>query len=205
MFDSIYFEAKLPIPSPVDKLKINWKKEEFQTKDLDNLMHRYRVNRNGQLFLLDQKLKWVSDNSRFGGYMETISEKWRKSSYTGTVVFYTTICSNPEQKENDLLEFATEEKIAAADGFDYHLDFQGKFINGKLSEVKLLSVESYPIKEYLVVHNEWLTGLKEKESKISFKIKNFLKKKIPNRGYFKIINYLNRFLGFQQDLLRKLY
>jgi hypothetical protein len=205
MFDYLTVEVKLPVPSPVDKLKINWKKEEFQTKDLDNLMHRYRINRAGQLVFLQQETEWVDDDSRFGGHMNVISERWIKSNHTGTVRLYTTICSHPEQKENDFFEFATKEQIDGADGFDYSLDFEAKFVDGKLKDIKLIRVDVYPIKEYLITHNLWVAARKEKEAKLSYKIKSFFQINIPNRGYFKIINYLNKFINFQQKLITKLY
>ena len=207
MFDSIYVEVKLPIPSPVDKLKINWKKEEFQTKDLDNLMHKYRINRAGQLLFLDQETEWVKDDSPslFGGYLNVISERWIKSNYTGKVVFYTTVCSNPEQKENGLFELVPEDQIDSADGFDYSLDFEAKFIDGKLKDVKFVRIDIYPIKEHLITHNKWVTARQEKEAKLSYKIKSFFKKVIPNKGYYKIINKLNKFVGLQQKLITKLY
>lgn len=205
MFDSIYVEVKLPLPSPVDKLKINWKKEEFQTKDFENMMREYRVNRAGQLMLLDQKMEWIGDDSRFGGHMNVISERWVKSSHTGTVIFYTTVCSAPEQKESDWMELATQEKIDGADGNDYSMHFEAKFVDGKLKDVKLLRVNIYPIKEYLITHNKWVEGVKQKQAKLSYKIKNFFKTVIPNKGYYKIINGLNKFVSFQSKLISKLY
>jgi hypothetical protein len=205
MFDSIYVEVKLPLPSPVDKLKINWKKEEFQTKDFENMMHKYRVNRAGQLMLLEQKMEWVGDDSRFGGHMNVISERWVKSSHTGTVIFYTTVCSNPEQKEGRWMEPVTQEKIDGADGNDYSLDFQAKFIDGKLKDLKFLRVDIYPIKEYLINHNKWVEGVKQKQAKLSYKIKSFFKTVIPNRGYFKIVTQLSKIVSFQQKLISKLY
>ena len=207
MFDSLYVEVKLPIPSPVDKLKINWKKEEFQTKDLDNLMHKYRINRAGQLLFLDQETEWVKDDSPslFGGYLNVISERWIKSNYTGKVVFYTTVCSNPEQKENSFFELVPEDQIDSADGFDYSLDFEAKFIDGKLKDVKFIRVDSFPIREHLITHNKWVTVRQEKEARLSYKIKSFFQRNIPNRGYFKIIKYLNKFISLQQKLVTKLY
>ena len=205
MFDYLTVEVKLPIPAPVDKLKINWKKEEFQTKDLDNLMHKYRINRAGQLVFLEQEAEWVEDGSRFGGYMNVISERWIKSNHTGKVLFYTTICSHPEQKENDFFEFAPQDQIDGADGFDYSLDFEAKFVDGKLKDLKFVRVDAYPIKEYLITHNKWVAARKEKEAKLSYKIKSFFQRSIPNRGYFKLIKHLNKFVNFQQKLITKLY
>jgi hypothetical protein len=205
MFDFIYVEVKLPLPTPVDTLKINWKKEEFQTKDLENLMYRYRINKTGQLMLLDQKVEWVNDDSRFGGYMNVLSERWVKSRYTGNIVFYTTVCSNPEQKETEFMHTVTAEQIDGADGFDYSMDFKAKFIDGKLINIKLLRVDKYAIKEYLITHNKWAEEVKQKHAKLSYKIKNFFKTAIPNRGYFKIINGLNKFVSFQGKLVSKLY
>ena len=205
MFDTIYIEKKLPLPAVVKDLKIDWKKEAFQTKDLECLMNLYKVNRSGQLLTLSQDREWVEDNSRFGGYFNTISERWIKSNHTGKILFYTTVCSNPEQKENDFFDFTPQNQIDGADGFDYSLDFEAKFVDGKLKNLKFIRVDAYPIKEYLITHNKWVAGVKEKEAKLSYKIKSFLQRTIPNRGYFKIINSLNKFVSLQQKLISKLY
>jgi hypothetical protein len=205
MFDRIFVEVKLPLPKIVENLKINWKKEEFQTKDLDNLMYSYRISKSGRLMFLDQKTEWVKDNSRFGGHINVISECWLKSKHTGKVFFYTTVCSNPDQKESEWMEFVTQDQIDGADGFDYSLDFEAKFVDGVLKTLKLAKFEKYPIKEYLLTHNKWVEGIKEKEARLSFKIKSFFKTVIPNRGYYKIINYLNKLIGFQQKIITKLY
>jgi hypothetical protein len=205
MFDTLYIEKKLPLPAVVKDLKIDWKKEDFQTKDFERLMNTYKVTKSGQLLTLQQEREWVEDGSRFGGHFETKSEKWVKSSYTGIVIFYTTVCSDEEQKSHHLMEFATEQEINEADGFDYSLDFQAKFIDGKLKELKLVSVDAYPIKQYLISHNEWLKKVNADHAKISYKIKSFLRKNIPCRGYNRFINLLNKFIGFQQKLIIKLY
>ena len=205
MFDTFFIEKKLPLPAVVKDLKIDWKKEAFQTKDLECLMNLYKVNRSGQLFTLFQEREWVEDSGRFGGHLNTISERWIKSNHTGKVLFYTTVCSNPEQKENDFFDFATKEQIDGADGFDYSLDFEAKFVDGKIKDLKFIRVDVYPIKEYLITHNKWVAARKEKGSKLSYKIKNFFQRTIPNRGYFKIINSLNKFIHFQQKIISKLY
>jgi hypothetical protein len=205
MFDRIFVEVKLPLPKAVENLKINWKKEEFQTKDLDNLMHTYRISKSGRLMFLDQKTEWVKDDSRFGGYINVISECWLKSKHTGKVFFYTTVCSNPEQKESDWMELVDQDQIDGADGFDYGLDFEAKFVDGVLKTLKLAKLDKYPIKDYLINHNKWVEEIKKKQAKLSYKIKNFLRNVIPNKGYYKAINYLNKFVELQTRAIRKLY
>jgi hypothetical protein len=206
MFDSIYWEKKLPLPTPVNKLKINWKKREFQTKDLECLLYKYKVSRSGQLFILKQETEWVQDDSRFGGYLNVISEKWQKSSYTGTVVFYTTICSNEGQKHKggSMLHKFTQDEIDNADGFDYFLDFSATFINGKVDNIKFVSIDAEPIREYLINHNDWVDAVNKKQSKISYKVKNFLRKNVPFNGYISIIKILSKFVNFQQEILHHL-
>ena len=201
MFDSIHWEKKLPIPSPVNKLKINWKEQEFQTKDFECLLYKYKVNRNGQLFLLKQETEWVEDESRFGGYLNVISEKWEKSTYTGTIVFYNTVCSNPEQKSKPFLDKFTQDEIDSADGFDYSLDFSATFINGKVDNIKLISVEAQPIRQYIINHNEWVDAVNKKQSKLSYKVKNVLRK-IP--AWKVLLNLLNKAVQLQSNVLNKL-
>jgi hypothetical protein len=103
------------------------------------------------------------------------------------------------------MEFVTQEQIDGADGFDYSLDFEAKFVDGVLKTLKLAKFDKYPIKEYLISHNKWVEGIKEKEARLSYKIKSFFKTVIPNKGYYKIINYLNKFVELQSRAVRKLY
>jgi hypothetical protein len=103
------------------------------------------------------------------------------------------------------MELVAQDQIDGADGFDYGLDFEAKFVDGVLKTLKLAKLNKYPIKEYLLTHNKWVEGIKEKEARLSFKIKRFFKIVIPNRGYYKIINYLNKLIGFQQKIITKLY
>jgi hypothetical protein len=203
MFDEIQFEKKLPLPIELKKIKgLKWKETVFQTKDLDCLMQHYRVNSRGQLLLLQQEREWVEDNSRFGGHVNILSEEWIKSSHTGNVHFYTDVCSNPEQKQYQLLEFVPQEQIDAAYGYNYFVEFRAQFVNGKLLNIEHFQLNSYPIKKYLIDHNEWLTEVKIKESKFSYKLKKLLWKRTPLK---KVIKILNKFISLQQTLVSKLY
>jgi len=205
LFDSIYVEKKLPLPKEVAKLKINWKEIEFQTKDLECLLSQYKINNRGQLLYLSRETEWAEGEGLFGGYLKTISQEWVKHPHTGVVFFYTTVCSDLDQKEAPFFEFASQEKIDAADGYDYQLEFRAKFVDGKLASLDFQSIDAYPIRQKLLDHNEWVKSVKEKESKIDYKIKSFFKKVLPNRGYYKIINLLNKFIAIQQKLVTKLY
>lgn len=203
MFDEIYFEKKLPLPPEVQKIKgVKWKQVVFQTKDLMCLMQHYKVNSRGQLLLLKQEREWINDNSRFGGHVNILSEEWIKSSHTGNVDFYTDVCSNPKQKQYELFEFVPQEQIDAADGYNYFVEFRAQFVNGKLLNIEHIKLDSYPIKKYLTDHNEWLTEVKIKESKFSYKLKKFLRKYTPLNHLIKI---LNKSVMLQQKLISKLY
>lgn len=205
LFDTLFIEKKLPLPPEVAKLKVNWKNEPFQTKDLECFMLTYKVNRAGRLLHLEQKTKWVEDKGRFGGHLDVISERWVKYPHTGEVIFYTSVCSAPQEKEGTLYDLVPQEQIDNAKGFDYALDFKGKFVNGELVDLTLHRIDGYPIKEHLIRHNEWVKDLQVKHSKLSYKIKSFLRKNIPNHGYQKTISMLNKFITFQQRLVTKLY
>jgi hypothetical protein len=202
MFDTIYWEKKLPLPTPVNKLKINWKEEDFQTKDLNCFLNTFKVNSRGQLLLLNETREWVEDNSRFGGFFKTTSAVWEKFPHTGTIVFYTTVCSNPEQRPHGaLLETYSQEQINNADGFDYSMDFSATFINGKVDSIKLISIEADPIRNDLIRHNSWVNTVKKKEALLSYKAKNFLRK-IPAWKAF--IRILEKAVSLQNTIIRKI-
>jgi hypothetical protein len=209
MFDTIVWERKLPIPNIAKDLKIDWTKEKFQTKDFDCLMDNYKVDKNGQLWRLNRKTKWVeTPDALFGGHLETVSKRWVKCKYTITIDFGCYICGSPEQDDIGIDEIASEEKINSADEYFYSLDFLAKFVDGKLTRTKLLKIDLFPIRESLLNHNKWVLERRKKEAKLSSRIKRLARKAFKAVGldYNKhFYNQLNKFVNFQQSLVRKLF
>lgn len=99
MFNYIKVEQDLPLNDELKALNIDFKKEEFQTKDLEpNIMVTYII-RDYKLFELKVEGHWednpdyVKDGTKFGEFFN--KNKWVKDSeeevlrddFTGTIIF----------------------------------------------------------------------------------------------------------------------
>jgi hypothetical protein len=133
MFDSIQCEYPLPIPLEVVDVLPDIYNQEFQTKDLENLLDNYILNEDGELLWIKKEYKWVDDEDAFlKGYMEKISEEIVPFHFHGILNFY---CYETVY-ESDEVSFDKEEKAK-----DISIDYLAKFTNGKLDFIEILSYE----------------------------------------------------------------
>jgi hypothetical protein len=132
MFDYIKCEYELPESSLAKKLGVDFSKVEFQTKDMENSMSTYTITKNGEFWFRKDTYKWVDDDNAFlKGYMDIVSSEDIKLDYHGILNFY---CYE-EVEENEDKTFA------------YSVDFQAKFTDGKLIEIKITQEESRDVTE----------------------------------------------------------
>lgn len=120
MFDRLYVETRLPLNEELERLPINWREEEFQTKSLECFLVRYTIREDGTL-----------ESWGFGGLDddeelsdEEIQKTWKKVPYHGTVDFYTSF---------DGLE-----------GNDWWVEFRAYFIYGVLDKIELVESRKTP-------------------------------------------------------------
>lgn len=119
MFDYVVCEKELPLPEEIKNTfpLINWKETVFQTKDFDSCMNYYKIDKDGKLWgeLIDGK--WVDDDNAFlGGRFDIISREWVIKEHHGLINFY--------------------ESFAEGD-FNYWIEFQAKFTDGIVVDIKL--------------------------------------------------------------------
>jgi len=130
LFDYIHFEAPLPLNKKQSKMfdHILWNKEDFQTKDLENILGNYFVNKNGNLLLEIVKGDYIDKPKPKGHkgfwfpyeFIEKSRTK-KKIQHTGAVYFYHII---KDKKGNE-----------------WWIEFVSTFLKGKLMEVKLVKIE----------------------------------------------------------------
>lgn len=122
MFDYIAVTDKLPTNAEIDASGINLYADSFQTKDLDNIMATYYIQR-GKLFVEKYKVtEWVEDPEGFaGGYID------RKEPYTEEVSDY-----------HGKINFY---HIIDKDGYDHWIEYDAYFTRGELDEIKLVKYE----------------------------------------------------------------
>ena len=197
MFDYINYEAELPLSKNAQKLfsHIDLNKEPFQTKDFDNTMSKYIVNKNGNLYIEIVKGEYV-ENPKPKGYkgwwsplqFNEIKRYNKKFNHTGNVVFYN--------------------QVHDKKGNEYWLEFNATFIKGKVTEIKQfkfeLSQTAEEIEENDRKFKEMLdeytkspyTKFKKFANKITFGGWDFFWRRIVFRGLYELQNGIGNFRMF---------
>ena len=128
MFDSIECNYPLPLPLGVIDILPNIYNQEFQTKDLENLLDDYYLNEDGILYWRKRKYEWKDDDNAFlKGYMDVVEEEVVPTDFHGVLNFY--FYETVYQNEFDVL------------AKDVTIDYLAKFTNGKLENIEVLSYE----------------------------------------------------------------
>ena len=121
LFDNIYCKSKLPLPDDLRELsdlKVDWKSQPFQTRDLDNCLSVFHIEENGDLIEEVHDREFEKDDSHpFGGYLRS-KDKWNeKRWHHGEINFYESFY---------------------AKNFDYWVEFKAIFTEGQLSNIELV-------------------------------------------------------------------
>ncbi len=128
MFDSIQCNYPLPLPLEVIDILPDIYNQEFQTKDLENLLDLYYLNEEGVLSWHKKRYAWKDDDSAFlKGYMDVVEEEIIPTDFHGVLNFY---CYE-----------TIEEDIENNKAKDVTIDYLAKFTNGKLENIEILSYE----------------------------------------------------------------
>ena len=127
VFDTVLVEYDLPVPT---QSKGYVQSESFQTKDLDNIMATYKLDKKGQLWYEKAERVYIDGDQnakspwdRFG-HWETISSVWSETNITDTILLYDYV----QSKEGNL---------------DYSIEYQLVIIDGIVSNVVLTEFETF--------------------------------------------------------------
>jgi len=128
MYDSIECNHPLPLPLEVIDVLPDIYDNEFQTKDLENLLDLYYLNEDGILYWRKRKYEWKDDDDSFlKGYMDVVEEEVIPHDFHGILNFY---CYETV--------YSSEDKDS---GLDVSIDYLAKFTNGKIENIEILSYE----------------------------------------------------------------
>ena len=128
MFDSIQCNYPLPLPLEIVDIMPDPYDQEFQTKDLENLLDLYYLNEDGVLYWRKRKYEWKDDDSAFfKGYMDVIEEEIVPVDFHGILNFY---CYE-----------TIHEDESSGKAKDISIDYLAKFTNGKIENIEILSYE----------------------------------------------------------------
>ena len=191
MFDNIICKYPLPAVESLKDKAIDWSKEDFQTKDLENYLYLYEITSEGML--IEKVIEYDYVEAPKEDLKQTPDElnplTWRthipveKASYDeiinhhGTVNFYTSAA------------FSDEEEV--------WVTFRAYFSYGKVDKIDL--IEEYKITSYKQVNLE-LAQAKEKAEK---KLWNRFKKAVRPYGWTYSWNKIIKMLEFAQKVLTK--
>lgn len=181
MFDSIQCNYPLPLPLEVSDYLPDIYEQEFQTKDLENLLGHYILTEEGELLEIRKEYKWKDDESYFlKGYMEVIKEEIVPTNFHGVINFYCyeTVYEDESQNKSK----------------DISIDYLAKFTNGVLSNIELLTYEITDSTSRILN----LKNMMEENAKIQ---KRWYNKYIFNTKYWRFIK--NKIILAPINLLRK--
>ena len=181
MFDSIECNCPLPLPLEVVDIFPDIYDQEFQTKDLENLLDLYYLNEDGVLYWRKRKYEWKDDNNAFlKGYMDVVDEEVVPTDFHGVLNFY---CYETVHED----ESSDKAK-------DVTIDYLAKFTNGKLENIEVLS---YEVRDATVR----IIDLKNTMKKHEERRKRWYNKYVFHTKYWRFIK--NKIILAPIDLLRK--
>jgi len=131
MYDSI--ECEYPLPMPEDP-KGYTGSYGFQTKDFENSLDIYIIDKDGQLSIERRETEWVGGDPNGksflekSGYLKTKKTWLETVNRTCTIQFYDYLSSNKTD-------------------YDYWIVYNAVFIEGKITDVKLTTFEARPNSE----------------------------------------------------------
>lgn len=196
MFNYIKVEQDLPLNDELKALNVDFKKEEFQTKELEESLMSTYIIRDYKLFELKSFGHWednpdyVKDGSRFGEFfnknklVKDSEEEVFRDDYTGTFTFGTYVLG--QDKES----------------YDWFPDWKCVVVQGLLTEISLVKpVDRNSSKARLELDEQFKKDLDDHERKMRCPVYSFYFKyyvKTMNLvewklsiGIVKIINLLN--------------
>jgi len=194
MFNYIKVEQDLPLNEELKALNLDFKKEEFQTKELeDNIMATYII-RDYRLFELKENGHWednpdyVKDGTRFGEFFN--KNKWVKDNkeevfrddYTGTFTFGTYVLG--QDKES----------------YDWFPDWKCVVVQGLLTEISLVKpVDRNSSKARLELDEQFKKQLDDHKTKMKCPVYSFYFKyyvRTFEKIEWKLYNIINRIISF---------
>lgn len=158
MFDEITIKKALPLPKELKKLPIKWSEHKFQTKDLDNCMFEYFIDKKGSLHQIEIENE----------YVEYTEEEKKSKDYRAWDIYKDVVEISRRNKWinfHGILRFY--DYINIDEQNDCWVEFGAYFVYGKLDKVEL--------KEFRIEPSQTIK-LAEFKKELEFKQKSFKSK-----------------------------
>jgi len=100
MYDIIHCEYPLPVQPPQSVIDLWGCVEDigFQTKDLDNVLALYRIDKEGQLWGHYVEFEFSQEDPNSTGFLNAKNERWEKLITNHVINFYDTVPLNGHDK-----------------------------------------------------------------------------------------------------------
>jgi hypothetical protein len=192
MFDTIYIKKEIPLNKKQKEIfgHIKWDDQPFQTKDLDNSLSVYTLNKNGKLYTTKIEGEQVRTMTEAEEKKERKKHRWvwpykfKETSRKEVFVKYTGIIS--------FYDMVVDKK-----GNEWWLDFEAKIISGSLKgKFQTIKCEINRTKQEIDKDEaHWKKITEDYSKKLSTKFKKFM-----NRITF---SYWYKFWNFTSKIIRK--
>lgn len=200
MFDEIKIKHTLPIPEELRNLNIDWGEVVFQTKDLENLMGEYLIEKNGLYerifereyvdFTEEEKKQNRKNKKWFPIYKDVIEKSSyhkKLDNFHGSINFY-----HYDELNNEK---------------DFMVDFIAHFIYGNLDRIELLNFEKFESRK--INGEKWKLQMQEEAKKPWNRFKyyaNYLGWRSFWRKLEKLIYIIERAIGsLRMFIIRHMY
>ena len=194
MFNYIKVEQDLPLNEELKALNVDFKKEEFQTKELEESLMSTYIIRDYRLYELKITSHWednpdyVKDGSRFGEFfnknklVKDSEEEVFRDDYTGTFTFGTYVLG--QDKES----------------YDWFPDWKCVVVQGLLTEISLVKpVDRNSSKARLELDEQFEKQLDDHKTKMKCPVYSFYFKyyvRTFEKIEWKVYNIINRIISF---------
>jgi hypothetical protein len=194
MFNYIKVEQDLPLNDELKALNVDFKKEEFQTKELEESLMSTYIIRDYRLYELKITSHWednpdyVKDGSRFGEFfnknklVKDSEEEVFRDDYTGTFTFGTYVLG--QDKES----------------YDWFPDWKCVVVQGLLTEISLVKpVDRNSSKARLELDEQFKKQLDDHKTKMKCPVYSFYFKyyvRTFEKIEWKLYNIINRIISF---------
>lgn len=161
MFDDIIVEMNLPLPKDQGELSgWDWKEHSFQTKDLENYLGLFKIDKEGQLWeqklehedkteeeLAEEKENHKGDKWFFQHPQKVVGNHWEEFDHTGYVRFYDGFY---DQDYDSTPEFED----------DYWVEWVAHIVKGKVQSIEIEKWEREDSTERRQRNKQWRAELK---------------------------------------------
>lgn len=182
MYDTVECDYELPQPEDPKGYK---NQTAFQTKDFDCTLSYYRIDSDGNLFENKTEVEYVEGDEPPGSLLKTlghckVTKKWNEPvNITTTIRMYDYTHSNNTQ-------------------FDYWIEYEVCFVDGKLRSVKLVNFETHDNTSRKKQHE-----LFEKQLAASIEYKKTFRYRYFGKHYNFVVNFIFRKLySFSSKLIK---